>query len=119
MVILPGHPLENPFKGIHHIYGNPKALEGYQTGNFPNGAAIVFDLLEYNEKENTMQEGSRKLIGVMEKDTNRFSKTGGWGYEGFGGDSKTERLTNDGGASCYGCHSSQQGQDYVFSRFRK
>lgn len=41
------HPLFNPFGGIHHIYVNKKGLEGYKKGGlFPDGAIIVFDLLE-------------------------------------------------------------------------
>ena len=34
MTIHPGHPLEDPFLGIHHIYANPAALEGYKSGSF-------------------------------------------------------------------------------------
>ena len=40
-----GHPLEVPFKGIHHVYANPAALEGLGSGNYPDGAVLVFDLL--------------------------------------------------------------------------
>lgn len=32
MVIDEGHPLYEAFGGIHHIYANPKALAGYQSG---------------------------------------------------------------------------------------
>jgi len=32
--------------GFHHIYANAKALEGYKTGQFADGAIIVFDVLE-------------------------------------------------------------------------
>src|SRR5215469_18954525 len=35
--------------GIHHIYANDKALEGYETGKFPDGSVIVYDLLETKE----------------------------------------------------------------------
>ncbi len=46
MVIEEGHPLFGAFGGIHHLYANPKAIEGYKSGKFPDGAVIVFDLLE-------------------------------------------------------------------------
>ena len=118
MLIQPGHALENPFQGIHHVYANKKALQGLETGQYDDGAVLTFDLLEYSEKEKTIQEGKRKLLGVMQKDTKKYGTTGGWGFEGFAGDSKTERLTNDGGASCYGCHMPQKEQDYVFSKLR-
>ena len=119
MIILPGHALEDPFKGIHHIYANDKAINGYKTGSFENGSVIVFDLLDYTEADNTIQEGNRKLIGVMVKDSEKFSGTGGWGYEGFGGDSQTDRLANDGGVACFNCHLSQKDSDFVFSKYRK
>ena len=46
MVIDKGHPLYEAFGGIHHLYANPKAVAGYKSGKFPDGAIIVFDLLE-------------------------------------------------------------------------
>ncbi|HEX6929881.1 MAG TPA: cytochrome P460 family protein, partial [Gammaproteobacteria bacterium] len=46
MVIREGHPLFASFGGIHHLYANDKAMEGYRSGKFPDGAVIVFDLLE-------------------------------------------------------------------------
>ncbi len=118
MIIEPGHPLENPFQGIHHIYGNEKSLEGLTSGKYADGSVLVFDLLNYVKKNNTIQEGKRKLVGVMHKDAKKYAKTGGWGFEGFAANSKTERLTKDGGASCFSCHLPQKNGDYVFSRFR-
>jgi hypothetical protein len=118
MVIQPGHPLENPFGGIHHVYANKKAVQGLKTGNYPDGAVIVFDLLDYNEGGHALQEGERKLIGVMQRDAKRFKNTGGWGFEGFAGNSKTERLTKDGGKSCFECHQPEAKSQYVFSKLR-
>lgn len=118
MVILPGHPLENPFGGIHHVYANGRALEGLRTGTYPDGAVFVFDLLEAVSGEAVLEEGSRKLVGVMERDARRFAATGGWGFEGFAGDSRTERLVKDGGQSCFGCHKAAEAAGYVFSRWR-
>ena len=46
MVIQPGHQLYESFGGIHHIYANQSALEGYRTGSFADGSVIIFDLLE-------------------------------------------------------------------------
>lgn len=118
MLIKPGHPLENPFHGIHHIYANKKAMQGLKNGKYPNGSIFVFDLLKYTEKDNTIQESERKLLGVMHKNADKYTKTGGWGFEGFAGNSKTKRLTNDGGASCFACHAPQKNDDYIFSRYR-
>ena len=118
MLIQTGHALEEPFQGIHHIYANDKAANGLKTGKYKDGSVLVFDLLKYEEKDNTIQEGERKLVGVMNKDSAKYASTGGWGFEGFAGNSKTERLVKDGGKSCFGCHEPQKGKDYVFSELR-
>lgn len=118
MVIEPGHPLENPFQGIHHVYGNAKALRGLKNGKYTDGSVLVFDLLNYVEKDKTIQEAGRKLVGVMHKDAKKYAQTGGWGFEGFAANSKTKRLTKDGGAACFGCHAPQKGSGYVFSQLR-
>ena len=118
MVIKPGHPLENPFQGMHHIYANKKALKGFMNGKFSNGSILVFDLLDYSNKDKTIQETNRKLVGVMHKDSRRYENTGGWGFEGFAANSQNKRLTTDGGASCFSCHSPQSKNDYVFSTLR-
>lgn len=119
MVLLEGHALADPFQGIHHLYANPKALAGYRSGDWHDGAVIVFDLLNYAEGGEALQEGDRKLVGVMVKDSARYKETGGWGYEGFAGDSKTKRLVNDMTAQCHGCHAGQEKTGFVFSSLRK
>jgi hypothetical protein len=118
MVILPGHSLENPFAGVHHVYANSRAVQGLRTGSYPDGAVLVFDLLEAKNEGNAISEGPRKLIGVMERDARRFAATGGWGFEGFAGDSKSQRLVTDGGTSCFSCHQSALSSSYVFSALR-
>jgi hypothetical protein len=119
MLIQPEHPLADPFAGIHHIYANDEAMEGYRSGRFPDGAVIVFDLLEYAEGDAAIVEAGRKLVGVMVKDAARFDETGGWGFEGFAGDSRSERLVTDGGVGCFNCHTAQRDRDYVFSAYRE
>lgn len=120
MTINPGHPLYGAFGGIHHLYANRKAEQGYATGRFADGSVIVFDLLEADVADNAVHEGARKVLGVMHKDSRKYKDTGGWGFEGFKGDSKTERAVGSNAATaCYQCHTSQKGSDFVFSKFRK
>ncbi len=119
MTIQPGHPLENPFLGIHHIYANRKALAGLKAGRYEDGASFVFDQLAYESRDKASIEGARVLLGVMVKDRARFPATGGWGYEGWAGDSRTERLVSDGGVSCHGCHSQMRDRDFVFTQWRR
>lgn len=118
MLILPGHPLYEAFGGIHHIYANDKAIRGYKTGKFPDGSIIVFDLLEAKFENNTYVEGSRKVVGVMYKNSKKFKATGGWGFEAFRGDTR-ERVVKNAEQDCFSCHASQESSDFVFSQYRK
>jgi hypothetical protein len=104
-------------KGFVHIYANNKALQGYSTGKFPEGSVLVFDVLEANLADSLGKEGARKHIDVMIKDSIKFASTGGWGFEEFKGNSKTERiLTIRAKTQCFNCHAKQP--DYVFSELR-
>lgn len=119
MVIEEGHPLYGAFGGIHHLYANDKALEGYRIDTFPDGAVIIFDLLEAVHDGNAVTEGARKVVGVMHKDASKFAATGGWGFEGFGGGDPTNRVVGaNAAAACFACHQPQKAQDYTFSRLR-
>ncbi|MCW8931615.1 MAG: cytochrome P460 family protein [Gammaproteobacteria bacterium] len=119
MTLHKGHALENPFLGIHHVYGNKAAVAGTKSGHFEDGSVLVFDLLQSVTKDKASVEGERVLIGVMSKDSSKYKTTSGWGFEGFKGNSKTERLVTDDGTSCYSCHTSQKENDYVFTQWRK
>jgi hypothetical protein len=119
MIIQPGHPLEDPFGGIHHVYANSKAMHGLATGKYEDGAVFVFDLLGYSDGDKVIVETDRKRIDVMRYDREQFLETGGWGYETFVGDSTTERLVQDVVVSCYDCHTSAKASNYVFSQYRR
>jgi hypothetical protein len=119
-VVGPASPIYKRYGGIHHIYANEKAMEGYRTGHFPDGAVIVFDLLETKENAGLTTEGARRFIDVMEKHGRRFAQTGGWGFEEFIADNPTEpTLTAAAKTDCYTCHARQKERDSVFSAFRK
>jgi hypothetical protein len=119
MVINPGHSLYDAFGGIHHLYANKAAIKGYQTGKWPDGAVITFDLLDAKSADNTVTEGKRKVLGVMHRDAKKYAATGGWGYEGFKGDSMTERAVGANAASaCHQCHTAQKDAGFVFSTLR-
>jgi cytochrome c553 len=81
---------------------------------------IVFDLLDAKTADNTVQEGARKVVGVMHRDSGRHAATGGWGYEGFKGDSASERAVGANAATaCHACHEAQKDKGYVFSAYRR
>lgn len=119
-LIEPGSPAFDRYGGVHSIYANGKALEGYRTGRFPEGSVLAFDVfaLATDETTHTRSMAERKLVDVMEKDTARFAATGGWGYGEFNGSSHTERSLTHAQAvkACHGCHETQKARDFVFSR---
>lgn len=106
--------------GLHHIYANKEALLGYKSGRFPDASMIVVDWLEPREKDGVVTEGPRRRLDVMLKDGKRDAETGGWRFEQFKGDSRTDRLvTPEVAARCFACHSQRKDQDFVFSTLRK
>ncbi|MEZ5775476.1 MAG: cytochrome P460 family protein [Hyphomicrobiaceae bacterium] len=119
MVIAAGHPLYETFGGIHHIYANRRAMKGFATGTFPEGAVLVLDLLAVDETpDHALNEGARKLVAVMQKDAKRFAATGGWGFEAFRAGTRERIAGPEGAAACFACHAGRQKSDYVFSSFR-
>jgi Cytochrome P460 len=112
------NPSFNINGGFHHIYANEKAMQDYLSGNFPEGSILVFDVLEGLVQANSnIKEGNRRHVDVMVKDSIKYNDTGGWGYEEFNGDSKTQKNTTPAiQKQCFNCHASQK--DYVFSEFR-
>ena len=119
MVINKGHPLFDVVGGVHHVYANPKALQGYKAGNkFADGSVIVFDLFEAVDKDNAVSEGARKAVVVMARDAKKFAATGGWGYEVFDPTTKKGGLDAKAAADCHGCHTQAKDSGFVFSRLR-
>jgi hypothetical protein len=105
--------------GIHHIYANEKAEEGYRSGKFPDGSVLVYELLATKEVEGLTLEGPRKRVDVMVKDSQRYAGTGGWGFASFAGDSRSDgALSAERHAACFACHSGRKEHDFVFGVFR-
>lgn len=119
VLVGPQSPFFESGGGMHHIYANAKAIEGYNTGHFPDGSILVFDLLETREKDGTISEGPRKRIDVMLKDSDHFSSTGGWDFERFLGDTKTPALTEEHRKACFQCHEQAKTHEFVFSVYQK
>lgn len=112
------HPLFHDFGGLHHVYVNDIGLDTLKKGGiYPDGTIFVFDLLEVNADDSVLSEGTRKVLGVMYKNSKAFAATGGWGFEAFKGDTR-ERLISGKHENCFGCHSSEKASDYVFSKYR-
>lgn len=119
MIVEQGHPLFGLVGGLHHIYGNEKAMQGYRSNprSFPEGSVIVFDLLEPTRGGNAITEGARKAVIVMEKNSQRFGATGNWGYGLYQGD--TRQAASIDAQSCFTCHKDAAQTDFVFSAYRQ
>ena len=105
--------------GLNHTYANAQAMDGYLTGQFPEGSVVIFDVMLVKDDSihfNT-KEWKRKRIDVMIRDSIKYVATGGWGYGQFLEDSKIGKvLTLEAKTKCFTCHTSQK--DFVFSEFR-
>ena len=94
-------------------------MTGYRTRNFPEGSVIAFDWLEHTENNGAFLEGPRRQLDVMVKDSKRFAATGGWGFQRFVKDSKTERASTPTPQDCFACHDRLKKDGLVLSALRK
>lgn len=123
IVVGPEHSSFVNRGGIHHTYANDKALQGYRTGKFPDGAVIVDEGVSTKDGEGQAKgitlEAGRRSVEVMVKNDHLYKETGGWGFQAFAGDERTAKLDVSGQARCHSCHSKAKDRDYVFSSVRK
>lgn len=118
-VIGPQHQSFSTVGGIHHVYANKEGMAGYRTRNFPEQSVIVFEWLEWDEKDGKILEGPRRQVDVMVKDSQRFASTGGWGFQRFMKDSKTERASAPTPQQCFSCHDKLKQDGLVLSKYRE
>jgi hypothetical protein len=104
----------SPFYGIHYIYADRKAMDGYKAGNrFAEGSSIIIDYFNIKEGSGSPAEGSRNMVVLMRKDK-RMKATGGWLFAGYAADGAPSGL--DPVSTCFGCHQKDAAQrDYVIS----
>lgn len=101
------------FYGIHYIYADKKAMQGYQAGNkFPEGSRIIVEHFQIKGDDATV-DGPKNMVVLMKKDR-RQKDTGGWLYVGYTANGKPSGL--DTVKNCFECHKKEAaGRDYVFS----
>jgi hypothetical protein len=102
------------FYGIHYMYADKKAMQGYQAGNkFAEGSSIVVEHFNIKKDGNTAVDGPKNMVVLMRKDK-RKKETGGWLFMGYGADGKPSGLDPVG--TCFGCHQKDASQrDFVIS----
>jgi len=109
------------------IVANPKMIAAYKAGvpgngrPFPEGSKIV--KLQWKQKKSTEAQFAVDVPDfftqafVMEKDSKRFPKTGGWGYAVFNYDAVSGKFTADAKSlsDCgNACHTVVKAKDYIF-----
>ena len=114
------------------IAANPAMIKAYKAGvpgngqPFPDGSMIV--KLQWKPKKSTEAPFDVdvpdvfKQAFVMEKDSKRFPKTGGWGYAVFNYDAATDKFTPDATAHAdcgQTCHVAVKAKDYIFHPYQK
>ena len=114
------------------IVANPAMISAYKAGvpgngqSFPQGSMIV--KLQWKPKKSTEAPFKVdvpdvfKQAFVMEKDSKRFPKTGGWGYAVFNYGAASDKFTADSKAlaDCgNSCHVAMKAKDYIFHPYQK
>jgi hypothetical protein len=104
------------FYGIHYIYADKKAMQGYQAGNrFVEGSSIIVEHFTIKSGDSTV-DGSKNMVVLMRKDK-RKKETGGWLFAGYGADGKPSGL--DPVSTCFGCHQKDAAQrEFVISTIK-
>jgi len=114
------------------IVANPAMIKAYKAGvpgngqPFPEGSMIV--KLQWKPKKSTEAQFAVDVPDiftqafVMEKDSKRFPKTGGWGYAVFNYDAASDKFTADPKSlsDCgNACHTVVKAKDYIFHPYEK
>ena len=114
------------------IVANPEMIKAFKSGvpgngqPFPDGSMIV--KLQWKPKKSTEAPfvvdvpDVFKQVFVMEKDSKRSPKTGGWGYAVFNYDAASDKFTADPTAlqDCgNACHLVVKAKDYIFHPYQK
>jgi hypothetical protein len=114
------------------IVANPAMIKAYKAGvpgngqPFPEGSMIA--KLQWKQKKSTEAPFVVYVPDVltqdfvMEKDSKRFPKTGGWGYAVFNYDAASDKFTPDAKSlsDCgQTCHVAVKAKDYIFHPYQK
>jgi hypothetical protein len=114
------------------IVASPTMITAYKAGvpgngqPFPDGSMIV--KLQWTQKKSTEAPFVVDVPDVftqafvMEKDSKRFPKTGGWGYAVFNYEAASDKFTADpkSPSDCgNACHTAVKAKDYIFHRYEK
>lgn len=123
MIVTKDSPIFAQIGGGHLIYVNAKGLATLKKGGpfpYPDGTVFADDVHEFSVKDGSYVEGAKKAVTVMVKDTKKYAKTGGWGFQVWAGGDPSKPLVPDAAhaiQACFVCHTPQKNQDYTFSTY--
>jgi hypothetical protein len=106
--------------GVHLIYVNPVGLARLKRGGsaaYPDGTVFADDVRDFSMVDNSYHQGARKFLTVMVKDSTKYTSTGGWGFQAWVGGDPTKPVVTDSSKQCFGCHTPQKANDYVYSTY--
>jgi Cytochrome P460 len=113
-----GSPLFSTLGGLHNIYLNAVGQPALASGaSYPDGSIFVDEIRDFTASNHTYSAGGRKGLAVMVKDAKQHAATGGWGFQLWAGGDAAKPLVTDAVTQCFGCHTSQQDHQYVFSTY--
>ena len=114
------------------IVANPTMIAAYKAGipgnrkPFPEGSKIA--KLQWKPKKSTEAPFVVDVPDVftqafvIEKDSKRFPKSGGWGYAVFNYEATSDKFTADSKilSDCgHACHTAVKAKDYIFHPYQK
>ncbi len=104
------------FYGIHYIYVNKKAMQGYKAGGaYPQGSQFVVEQFKITTDTGKPVRGRKDMIVLMKKDK-KHNSTGGWQFAGFTAEGKLSGI--DPIKNCYECHAKDsKATDLVISKY--
>jgi hypothetical protein len=108
--------------GLHLIYVNAAGFERFRRGGatpYPDGSIFVDDIRDFSMTDGAYQQGERKAVPVMVKDSKRYAATGGWGFQAWASGDPSKPIVKDATKQCFGCHKAKQANDSVFSTYLK
>jgi len=106
--------------GVHLIHVNRVGFDRFKRGGsapYPDGTMFVDDVREFSLDDGAYQQGARKVVTVMVKDSKKYAATGGWGFQAWPGGDPAKPIVDDPVKKCFTCHMSQKANDYVFSTY--
>jgi hypothetical protein len=113
------------------IVANPMMIDAYKAGipgngkHFPDGSKIA--KFHWTPTKSTEAPAPTSVPDVLanvdfiERDSERFPDSGGWGYAQFNYDAVSDTFTSEGsGSDCgHACHTAVAAKDYIFTGYQK